>query len=55
MEYNPYQFNVLLENDLDSFKMPYKLYGRTDLENMINKYLRLDNRSRGAIARLHKW
>ena len=55
MPYNPYDFRVVPQNDLDSFQMPYKLYGRTDLDNMINKYLKLDNRSRGTIVRLYKW
>ncbi|BAZ38686.1 hypothetical protein NIES4101_46260 [Calothrix sp. NIES-4101] len=36
----PYTYS----NDLNDFKMPYKIYGKTDLENLKTKYLSLTNR-----------
>jgi len=38
-------------NDLDDFKMPYKVYGKFDLEVMIDKYHRLNNKSKGLMVR----
>lgn len=40
-------------NDLDDFKMPYRLYGRTDLEIMIDKYQKLSNQSYGLTKRFN--
>lgn len=38
---------------MDDFKMPYRLYGRTDLEVMIDKYQRLNNQSHGLTVRFN--
>lgn len=51
---NPFDFNINTINNIDAFKMPYKLYGKTDLEVMKRKYMRLSNRSHGLIIRLKK-
>lgn len=41
----------MFENDLADFKMPYRIAGKTDLENMKSKYQRLHNNSYGLIVR----
>lgn len=38
-------------NDLEDFKMPYRIVGKTDLEIMQDKYQRLHNNSYGLIVR----
>jgi hypothetical protein len=47
--------NVEYLNDPDDFKMPYRLYGKTDLENMLHRYQKLSNRGYGLIVRLRKY
>lgn len=42
-------------NDMDDFKMPYRLYGKTDLEVMLDKYQRLSNKSYGLTVRFNLW
>lgn len=34
----------IYENDIDDFKMPYNLYGKTDFENMKDRYMFLSNK-----------
>lgn len=51
---NPFAFNIEFENDMDDFKMPYKMYGKTDLEVMTMKYKKLSNNSHGLIVRLKR-
>lgn len=41
---NPFKTFYLVENDLEDFKMPYRLYGTIDLENMTEKYNSLTNK-----------
>ncbi|PIG90815.1 hypothetical protein CSQ79_24520 [Gloeocapsopsis sp. IPPAS B-1203] len=48
---NPFS-NQIYENDPDGFLMPYKLVGKTDLEVMKHKYMRLRKASYGYIVRL---
>ena len=52
---NPFALQPEMQNDMDDFKMPYRLYGKTDLEIMIDKYNKLHNRSYGVIVRCHPW
>jgi hypothetical protein len=40
-------------NDMDDFKMPYKIYGKLDKELMIDKYKRLRNFSYGLLVRFN--
>ena len=51
---NPFDFNIKFENNMDDFKMPYGLYGETDLEIMTMKYKKLTNNSHGLIVRLKR-
>lgn len=51
---NPFDFNIKFENNMDDFKMPYGLYGKTDLEIMMMKYKKLTNNSHGLIVRLKR-
>lgn len=51
---NPFDFNIQIINNMDGFKMPYRLYGKTDLEVMTRRYKKLSNKSRGLIVRLKK-
>lgn len=46
---------VTFENDIDDFKMPYKHYGKTDLEIMIKKYNSLSNEPKYLEIRFLKW
>lgn len=53
---NPFAEDTQYQNDLRDFKMPYRLYGRTDLEITKRKYQELSNFSYGLIVRLNrKW
>ncbi len=49
---NPFAPNIQYENDMDDFKMPYRMYGKTDLEIMIMRYKRLSNSTHGLVMRL---
>lgn len=40
-------------NDVEDFKMPYKHYGKADLENMQAKYQKLNNLSKGLNVRFN--
>lgn len=51
MSINPFNPRIIYENDMDDFKMPYRLYGQTDLEVMTAIYQRLHNRSTGETVR----
>jgi len=51
---NPFDFNIEFINNMEDFKMPYRLYGKTDLEIMVRKYQKLSNNSHGLIVRLKK-
>ncbi len=51
---NPFDPNIQSFNNMDDFKMPYSLYGKTDEEIMIMKYKKLSNNSRGLIVRLKR-
>lgn len=51
---NPYDPNIQFINNMDGFKMPYKLYGKTDLQVMTMKYKKLSNNSKGLIVRLKR-
>ena len=52
MIYHPFLSNIVFVNDLDDFKLPYRLQSRTDLENMTDKYNRIRKSSQGYIIRL---
>lgn len=52
MQKNPFKPELFYENDLDDFKMPYKIYGKTDMEIMKDKYMKLRKSSHGYIVRL---
>lgn len=52
MNFNLLKTDVTSENDPDDFQMPYRLYGKTDLEVMAHKYDRLRKSSYGYIVRL---
>lgn len=54
MNKNIFDSSVEFVNDLADFKMPYKLYGKTDLEVMEAKYSKLSGRSHGLITRLRR-
>jgi hypothetical protein len=41
---NPFVRYFEIINDPDDFKMPYQIYGKIDLEVMIDKYNRLTNK-----------
>lgn len=51
---NPFESNIEFSNDMKDFKMPYKLYGKTDLEVMTRKYKKLSGRTHGLITRLSR-
>lgn len=34
----------IIVNDIEDFKIPYKIYGKIDLEIMLDKYNRLTNK-----------
>lgn len=38
-------------NDLDDFKIPYRIVGKQDYEVLKSKYLKLHNLSKGVIIR----
>jgi len=51
MKYNnPFSEKTMFNNP-EAFKMPYQLYGRTDLEVMTDKFNKLINNSYGCIVR----
>lgn len=52
MVVNPFESGINIVNDMDDFKMPYRLVSRTDLEIMTRKYQELSNRGYGLIVRL---
>ena len=52
MNFNALKTDLAAENDPDDFQMPYRLYGKTDLEVMAHKYDRLRKSSYGYIVRL---
>lgn len=52
MAVNPFESGIEVINDLDDFKMPYRLYSKTDLEVMKRRYQELSNRGYGLIVRL---
>lgn len=35
--------NLIEENDLEDFKMPYRIYGKTDRELLLARYRALEN------------
>lgn len=41
---NPFVRYFQVTNDLDDFRMPYKIYGKIDLEIVVDKYQRLTNK-----------
>lgn len=51
---NPFAPNIEFENDMDDFKMPYRMYGKTDLEIMTMRYKKLSNNTHGLVVRLRK-
>jgi hypothetical protein len=51
MLYKKYDKFVGITNDPRDFKMPYKVYGKIDLEIMNSKYQRLHNFSKGLSMR----
>jgi hypothetical protein len=50
---NPFGHDWEASNDMEGFIMPYKLYGKTDLEVMTRRYEGLSNKSYGYIVRLN--
>jgi hypothetical protein len=51
MPYEQYDKFVGITNDPRDFKMPHKVYGKTDLEVMKHKYQHLHNFSKGLSIR----
>lgn len=49
---NPFDRNLVEVNDPDDFVMPYKIYGNTDYENMLDRYMKLKKVSSGYKIRL---
>lgn len=43
-------YPVVIENDPADFKMPYRLHGRVDRENMMARYMRLENLEKPTIV-----
>lgn len=41
MNYNPFDSTNQFENDLEDFKLPYKLQSKTDIEVMQRRYQNL--------------
>lgn len=41
---NPFKYLFEVTNDPEDFKIPYKIYGKVDLEVMANRYNRLTNK-----------
>lgn len=52
MSHNPFDPKVTYENDMEDFKLPYRLQSKTDLEVMTDKYSRLRKSTYGSIVRL---
>lgn len=52
MKINLLKLDTEYQNDPEDFQMPYRLYGKTDLEVMAQKYDRLRKASYGYIFRL---
>jgi len=52
MNFNLLKTDLAFENDPEDFQMPYRLYGKTDLEVMASKYDRLRKTSHSYIVRL---
>lgn len=48
---NPFKDNLTYVNDRSDFKMPYRLYGRTDEDVCRDKYMKLAKASRGYTVR----
>lgn len=51
---NPFERILEVTNDPDDFKVPYKIYGRTDLEVMLDKYNRLTNNAKHPLVQRYK-
>ncbi len=52
MNYNFFDGQTLFENNLEDFKLPYKLQSKTDIEVMRRRYQELNKSTYGAIVRL---
>lgn len=52
MNSNPFAPNTAYVNDLEDFKLPYRLVSKTDEEIMKDKYIKLRKSSDGYIVRL---
>jgi hypothetical protein len=52
MNYNPFDGQTLFENNLEDFKLPYKLQSKTDMEVMQRRYQELTKSTYGCIVRL---
>lgn len=52
MKNNHFADNVVYENDVEDLIIPYKLQGKTDLEVMTDKYMKLRKASHGCFVRL---
>lgn len=48
----PFSNEILYENDLEGFAMPYRFYGQVDEQNMKARYMALRKSSYGYIVRL---
>lgn len=52
MNRNPFQNeSITYENDLEDFKLPYKLQSKTDVEVMQRRYMNLTKSTYGYIVR----
>lgn len=49
---NPFDTQVRYENDIEDFKIPYKIYSKLDAAILARKYMQLRKRSKPYNARL---
>ncbi|QMS87311.1 hypothetical protein HUN01_06830 [Nostoc edaphicum CCNP1411] len=54
MPYEQYDKLIGVVNDPRDFKMPYRIFGKIELEVMKNKYQRLNNKSKALSVRFVK-
>ncbi|NER26448.1 MAG: hypothetical protein F6J89_02175 [Symploca sp. SIO1C4] len=52
--YNQGYQNLVFENDLEDFKLPYLIVGKLDREIMQQRYVHLQKKSYGVISRTGK-
>jgi hypothetical protein len=58
MNINPYARIIEYRNDENDFRMPYQIYGESDKQIMLEKYMKLTNKPKSYLEKRylqHQW